>query len=202
MDFEGNHLRGSSHRTPQLLKAGLGTQFELHTKTTLNELIRCNLNRMKTLNRLSILLSLLAILSHAATAQEEAHEQTPKDSLYQKMIALKTKYPEGRRWTNRNSYSSKAGYGGQGCHAFALILSDAAFDAAPIRKHKNLGELKVGDMIRVNKNTHTVIVLAINEDKVTIAEGNYNKSVHWGRVLTIDHLAKYGNYILTRYPTD
>ena len=179
---------------------GLGTQFELHTKTTRNELKKHLLNRMKMLNRLITLLTLSVLLSYSATAQEQAQDETPKDSLYQKMIALKTRYPEGRRWTNRNSYSSKAGYGGQGCHAFALILSDEAFDDAPIRKHKKLEDLQVGDMIRMNKNTHTVIVLAIEEDQVTIAEGNYNSSVHWGRVLTIDHLAKNGNYILTRYP--
>ena len=153
---------------------------------------------MKKYINLLILIPLFVLFSQNVTAQTE----TSEDTVYQKMIAMKTKYPEGRRWTNRNHYSSKAGYGGSGCHAFAFILSDAAFDSAPARKHKNLDELKVGDIIRVNNNTHTVIVLAMDEETVTIAEGNYNKSVHWGRVLTRERLLRTGNYILTRYPTN
>ena len=150
---------------------------------------------MKKVSLLS-LIALFALFTHQTIAQTEAKE----DSIHQRIIALKARYPEGKRWTNKNTYRSKVGYGGSGCHAFALILSDAAFGDAPIRKHKNLGELKVGDMIRVKKNTHTVIVLDIEGDQVTFAEGNYNSSIHWGRVMTIDQLAQYGNYILTRYP--
>ena len=51
----------------------------------------------------------------------------------------------------------------------------------------------------MNKDRHSVIVLQINEDSVVIAEGNYKKSIHWGRILTKDEVLN-ADHVLTRYP--
>ena len=124
-------------------------------------------------------------------------------AVYESMIALKAEYPEGMPWTNDNSYTSQIGnthYIGYGCHAFALILSDAAFGKLPIREHNDFNDIRVGDMLRVDYNTHTVIVLGVSGDEITIAEGNYNSSIHWGRKLTKNYLVTTGSYVITRYP--
>lgn len=133
---------------------------------------------------------------------KETKSNITAENVYKKMIALKEQYPEGMRWTNDNYYEWKGGiYSvGYGCAGFAFILSDKAFGSLPARKHKNFDNIQVGDIIRINNNTHSVVILSIDETTVTLAEGNYNSSIHWGRVLTLKQLKDAGDYIMTRYP--
>ena len=146
--------------------------------------------------------SLLPGTVFAATAvptQQEAYEA---------MIALKSAYPEGMRWTNDNFYAWNGGIysGGYGCAGFAFMLSDAAFGDIPAKQfiYFDYSDVKVGDILRFNDGTyaaHSVIVLEVNDDGVVIAEGNYASSVHWGRTLTKGQVME-ANYILTRYPSE
>jgi len=36
--------------------------------------------------------------------------------------------------------------------------------------------------------------------KIYSKEGNFNSSVKWGRVITLDEVKKTGVYMITRYP--
>lgn len=140
------------------------------------------------------------------------------EEAYEAMIALKNKYPEGMEWTNFTPYGSKGSLGdsyvwkggriygsnqGVGCSAFAFILSDAAFDHLPARAFANgqftFDDVKVGDILRVNNNSHSVIVLKKSAGGVIVAEANYNKSVHWGRALSKSEVSN-ANHWITRYP--
>ena len=125
-----------------------------------------------------------------------------EEGVYNAMIAMKAKYPEGMPWTNANGYYWKGGVqsGGYGCHAFAMILSDAAFGKLKARKHSNVDKVRVGDILRINYNSHTVIVLQVLPDSFIVAEGNYNSSIHWGRRISRDEVKKTLSYILTRWP--
>ena len=58
--------------------------------------------------------------------------------------------------------------------------------------------MRVGDILRINGDTHSVIVIGTDANGVTIAEGNYNYSVNWGRTLSWDDV-KNADYMLTRY---
>lgn len=130
------------------------------------------------------------------------NSQTVHSQIYKDMIAMKSQYPEGKKWTNDNFYAWKGGtyYGGFGCAGFAFMLSDAAFGDLPARKHTDFSNIKVGDIIRMNKDTHSVIVLEVNNDSVIVAEGNYNnKYVHWGRKIRNSEIKKTGTYVMTRY---
>lgn len=146
------------------------------------------------------------------SAPEKAAVPTAQEA-YEKMIALKENpdYYEGTPWTNSipytlsNSYTWHGGKiqgmnSGVGCAAFAFILSDAAFGDLPAReipvKYENVN---VGDILRINGNSHSVIVLRKNDAGVTIAEGNYNKTVHWGRTLSKEEVER-ADYLFTRYP--
>ena len=137
---------------------------------------------------------------------------------YNAMIALQEQYPEGMTWTNFTPYGSNGSLGdsyvwkggavyganrGVGCTAFAFLLSDAAFGSLPARTISGgsftFEDVKVGDILRVENNSHSVIVLQKSAGGIIIAEANYNKSVHWGRAMSAtDVLA--ANYIITRYP--
>lgn len=147
---------------------------------------------------------------------EDSTTLTPSKA-YQAMIALKSqdKYKEGTTWTNDVPYSG-TGYswnGGPlngvnisavGCVAFAFILSDAAFDSMSARMcakgEFKFEDIKVGDILRVNNDSHTVIVLEVSDAGVVVAEGNYNGKVHWGRAISKETVMNDTNHYITRYP--
>ena len=137
---------------------------------------------------------------------------------YEAMAGLKDQYPEGMTWTNFEPYGSRGELGdsytwkggkvygasrGVGCAAFAFILSDAAFGDLPARVIEignfTFEDVKVGDILRVNGGSHSVIVLQKSAGGVIIAEGNYNKTVHWGRALSEAEVLA-SSFIITRYP--
>lgn len=126
---------------------------------------------------------------------------TPEE-VYEKLIAMEEKYPEGTPWTNDNYYGWKGGIysGGYGCAGFAFMLSDAAFGDLAARKHTQFSQIRVGDVVRVDYDMHSVIVLEVKDDSVVVAEGNYNGCVHWGREISFSVIEQTGVYVMTRYP--
>ena len=143
---------------------------------------------------------------------------------YEAMIALKDQeaYKEGTTWTNEEPYSDAKGYyrwkGGPldgknisavGCVAFAFILSDAAFGSLPARMYSSgefsFDDIKVGDILRVNGDAHTVIVLEVSDVGVVVAEGNistgdHKGKVHWGRGISKEEVMRDTSHYITRYP--
>lgn len=140
------------------------------------------------------------------------------EEAYNAMIGMRDELYEGMPWTNFQPYGNEGAWGkyyrfqggsvkgaslGVGCAAFVFILSDTAFGTLPARTIDNGGfkyeDVKVGDILRINNN-HFVIVLRVASGGVTVAEGNYNKSVHWGRTLSKSEVLN-ANFIVTRYPS-
>jgi hypothetical protein len=122
-------------------------------------------------------------------------------NVYNVLIAQKATFPEGLHWTNDDYYEWNGGTfkGGYGCAAFAFYLSDQAFGTNPATIHRDYDNIKVGDILRVYNDTHSVIVLEVRADSVIVAEGNYNSSVHWGRKMSKSELIDDYSYIMTRY---
>lgn len=142
--------------------------------------------------------------------------------VYDAMIALREMeryeggYDEGKEWTDYFPYSDANLYrwhggtlGGSnivavGCVAFAFTLSDAAFGELPARMYAEgafkFEDIKVGDILRVNRGAHTVIVLEVSDAGVVVAEGNYNGTVHWERKISKDEVMKDTSHYITRYP--
>ena len=116
--------------------------------------------------------------------------------IYNAITALKSKYPQGTSWTNNNQYTwpssvaiglGYSSYRGSGCVGFAMLASDAAFGSIPAYKFTDKTKIRVGDIIRINNDTHFAIVLKINgNSKYTIAEGNYNSSINWNRIIDLN----------------
>lgn len=121
----------------------------------------------------------------------------------ERLLACQAQYPEGMYWTNEDFtlYFWKTQYCyGYGCASFAFRLSDAAFGVdAPSTVHSDFTQLKVGDVVHCNNLSHFVVILDIQDDYVTVAEGNYNNSVHWGRTISMTRLMQGGSQIYTRY---
>ena len=138
---------------------------------------------------------------------DDLHDPT---RVYNAIISLKEEYSQGRSWTNDDQYvwereiAIGLGYGkytGRGCMAFAMIASDAAFGNIPAYNFTDMSKIRVGDILRINNNTHSVIVLkVIGATSFTIAEGNYNSAINWER--DIDLTETGFNYGFTRSPTN
>lgn len=135
---------------------------------------------------------------------EEVEEtiKLSEEDVYNAIIALKSEYPDGMEWTNSNSYRPLTGYysSAAGCAGFAHLLSDAAFGKLPERRLTEFDEFKVGDIVRINNDTHSVCVLSVENDTVTIVEGNINSSIKWGRQYSLEKFNSVANYIIRRYP--
>lgn len=166
------------------------------------------------------------VLAEESTSGLVAHDSTTPTptEVYEAMIALKDReqYKEGTPWTDDEPYSDSKGYyrwkggplGGSnivavGCVAFAFILSDEAFGALPARMYAagsfTFEDIKVGDILRVNNDTHTVIVLEVNDASVIVAEGNISTGdhkgrIHWGRAISKEEVMNSASHYITRYP--
>ena len=117
-------------------------------------------------------------------------------------------FKEGVSYTNSDYYPWKGGYyrGGFGCAGFAFRLSDEAFGTTLAtmlypKDYTSISQFKVGDILRLNYDTHSVIILQVDTSKnqFVVAEGNYNYSIHWGRVISFADFKKTGTNVLTRY---
>lgn len=103
-----------------------------------------------------------------------------------RIMALKSIYPEGMHWTNDDLYYKSPTEVGGGCAGFAYIVTDGIFGiSCPQTTYDFLDwdKLRVGDTIRYDSNgsEHSVIVLSVTDSGITVAEGNYNSSIHYGR---------------------
>lgn len=118
--------------------------------------------------------------------------------VYNRIMAKKNEYPQGMTWTDDNVIKWYAFFyepknmtiTARGCVGFACLLSDAAFGectssniVAPARQidAPAPGTIRIGDIIRFNGNSHSAVIIGIDGDSFTLAEGNYNRSVNWGR---------------------
>lgn len=127
------------------------------------------------------------------------------EEAYERMIALEDEYPTGSSWTNANSYAWSCGWSAAGCMGFAHMISDAAFGNADFRTIENDGsgnmydKIKVGDVVRTDYNSHSVIVLEKHSDCIVVAEGNWGGQVLWGRTISKEKINSDCAYIETRY---
>lgn len=183
--------------------------------------------KQKSITRVTVfalLLTMIAWLVPVNMREASAAVEPNPQGVYEAMVALKDQdaYKEGTPWTNDEPYSDSKGYyrwrGGPldgsnivavGCVAFAFILSDAAFGNLPARMYAagsfTFEDIKVGDILRVNNDTHTVIVLEVSEAGVIVAEGNistgdHQGKVHWGRVISKEEVMRDASHYITRYP--
>ena len=98
------------------------------------------------------------------------------------ILSFRKRYPEGTFFNNSIRYDWKGGIckGGHGCTAFAFMVSDAIFGNKPGRIVRNTKSLRPGDIVRYD--VHSVIVLDVNPNSITVAEGNVNRVVRWGHI--------------------
>lgn len=163
-----------------------------------------------------IIISLIVVASALPSLAQTPLNET---EVYNRLISRKTEvgYTEGTPWTNDDEYvntvtfdSYPAGcYYGYGCFGFMMDMMEYASNYNyPVRKvegtYDNLPKIHVGDGVRFEGDyiKHAVIVLEVNGSSVTVAEGNFNNSVHWGRAIDLSNEYNCFKYIFTFWPEE
>ena len=175
------------------------------------------------MKRITAMIAVLAIVICMIPMHCFAISPAESDTITELILEQKDMYPEGMIWTARTpAYAYTWGFKGSliamsGCSAFAAILQDTVF--GPIREsepswqrvnanclYKGMPEnsaeyswsnLYPGDIIRFDG--HSVVVLTKGETVVTVVEGNYGGTVHWGREISRTTIEQNARFIITRY---
>lgn len=135
------------------------------------------------------------------------------------LVEIQKSMPHGTTWNTdgKYNYRSTLGYGG-GCNSFAYAVSDAIFgEDAPLNKHQNFDDLKVGDVIWVKTATdggHVYVVtgfslepmpletygVELNADGYVYAcSGNVDGMVGWNGYESISRIKTNSDYSSTTY---
>lgn len=136
---------------------------------------------------------------------KEITEENVKEILEE----LKEEFPEGMAWGHEKFYASPTIGGGGACNAFAYMISDRIFGKyAPLIKHQNFDNVKVGDIIWTqnseNSYSHLMVVTNVDGNFFDGCSGNTDGKVSWSDWGTLD---KYSNanfsksIIYSRYPS-
>lgn len=91
------------------------------------------------------------------------------------------------------------------CLGFAALLSDLVFgEDAPVSTFTDYIQLRVGDHIRLELTEHSMTVLTVAEEGITVVECNRDYEhcrISWDRFLSWEELAAYSYEMecITRY---
>ena len=107
----------------------------------------------------------------------------------EKLLALKSKYPDGMVW-NENSYYDRLGRNGRtiryyACAAFAMQITDEVFGPlTPTRQVPlhNADDLRPGDIVHIYGGTHEYVIAGLDEQKIYVCDGNSGGYVSWGAI--------------------
>ena len=138
-----------------------------------------------------------------------------KENIQAMLAEAEKGMPSGTQWDTSSfyNYGTRAftGYGNAyACSAFAGALSDYIFGKdAPVTKHQNFGDIKVGDIIDFNDSStgygHAVLVIGLHPttmDSLLLTNGNVSGEVEWNRYNYIDNWSdtrKAESYVYSRY---
>ena len=154
---------------------------------------------------------------NASTSYREGYLTNGKPITEENIKELLAKFeetmPTGTPWDESYTYKSRAFGDVYACSAFGAAISDALFGKdAPMTKHQNFDQLKVGDVVWM-KNTangyyHAFIITSLTNpyygsDYYSACDGNSGGEVSWrsqGKYSTFEKPeVASGTYIYSRY---
>lgn len=157
----------------------------------------------------------------------ERCEEIPDDDFKDILEQLKKDFPDGMYW-NKGSVSNEACSHPSGrmcnkyegatniafshyrwyelgtqCLGFASLISDCIFGAdAPVHSFSDFKQVRVGDHVRMNNDTHSAIVIEKGTDYILVVECNADYKtcqITWGRKITEATLNATNSWYVTRY---
>ena len=126
----------------------------------------------------------------------------PQSSITERLLARQSLngYAEGSPWGADASYINRFTRNGcaPGCfcgcgdYAFVMDMQEYVMDAAHQVRRVEAGfdsipAIHAGDALRLDYGTRSVLITAVADDghTVTVCEGNFGGTVHWGRVIDL-----------------
>ena len=154
---------------------------------------------------------------NASTTYQEGYLTNGKPITEENIKEMLAKFEEtmstGTKWDESYTYASRAFGSVHACSAFGAAISDSLFGkGAPVTRHQNFGQLKVGDVVWM-KNTasgyyHAFVITSLTNPYYgsgyySSCDGNVSGKVSWegyGRFAKFDEPEVYSEtYIYSRY---
>lgn len=154
---------------------------------------------------------------NASTTYREGYLTNGKpiteENIKEMLAKFEETMPTGTKWDESYTYASRAFGSVYACSAFGAAISDSIFGKdAPMTKHQNFDQLKVGDVVWL-KNTangyyHAFVITSLTNpywgsDSYSSCSGNVNGKVSWDGHGTYNTLnlpeVTSGTYIYSRY---
>ena len=175
---------------------------------------------MKKLLPIILIACMLATPASAVMKYTDANRISVRKTLNK--LQNNKNFKEGISWDNSKVYyattfSAYSRFTAKACMAFAVQLTDTAWrkafnkTLAQVKEKASLTiikkgsqypdltkKIRVGDIVHLN-NTHWVVITRISGGKYILAEGNFNKKVHWGRTLSKAEMKKTATELYTRW---
>ena len=122
-------------------------------------------------------------------------------NIYNRIIELKSVYPQGYPCDDKNFvrglYNDVTGCAAFAADVMSHLYGDGNEEMSYIYRYVDdvkyvcgdnvarwvIDQIRVGDVLRLG-NTHSVVVIGVDKDSVTVVEGNSNGIVNWGRKIT------------------
>lgn len=153
----------------------------------------------------NVIMHLIRIFNEVDALLLEGHNSIDEVKVKEQLKKIEKMYPTGTPWGlekeytyTYNAFASPIVRNVHACDAFATMVSESIFGGLHERViNKNFDGVRVGD--RVYFNDHVVIVIDKTDDKLVIAEGNYNGKVRWGGVITREKFEQTCGYT-SNYP--
>ncbi len=135
------------------------------------------------MKKLFSFLMILALLTGGALAESAPAPEAVTEII----LAFRETYPDRYLWNGEDA-------------DFLLTVSDAAFGSLPARRVEPVDyeALRPGDILRLKKDTYSVMILEKLDHHVTVVE-LWNGRVYWGRTVS-KSAVEAGDCIMTRYP--
>ena len=154
---------------------------------------------------------------NASTTYREGYLTNGKpiteDNIKEMLAKFEETMPTGTKWDESYTYASRAFGSVHACSAFGAAISDSLFGkGAPVTRHQNFDQLKVGDVVWM-KNTasgyyHAFVISSLTNPYYgagyySSCDGNVSGKVSWegyGRFTKFDEPEVYSEtYIYSRY---
>lgn len=127
------------------------------------------------------------------------------EQVTEKLLALKSKYPDGMVWDD-DTYYDRPGRNGRtarfyACGAFAMQITDEVYGplTPTTQVHPtSTADLRPGDILHIWNNTHDFVVVSVDDQYLYMACGNAAGLVRWDKWLRSRWTSFDGTYITRR----
>ncbi len=149
--------------------------------------------------------TIISIIFAVSAFTVTSYATVPTATVMRERINSAKASPQFREGTIYDQYKcprcvSEPYYAAQ-CYGFSVALADYLFGGDECTHkwptHRNIDLLCVGNIVRINNDTHSIVITDINGDTITYVDGNGKNDlkIHWDHTISRSALAGKMTYI-------